>query len=960
MQGIASIYRFGQFRLEPSERRLSRGGDPVALTAKAFDVLLTLVRNSGQLVTKQTLLDTVWPDVVVDESNLTFTISILRKALGETRSGPRYIETVPKQGYRFVARLEPEIPESSKLADFPSVVERDHHMDALLGAFSRAHAGEPSVRFISGEAGLGKTTLVRAFKSRVHQLGRTVFACGTCIDHQSQSEPYFPIFDALGKMARSESRELFLGCLRIHAPTWTARMPALRGETQPVSSGQGQDRMLRELEDALIELTRSITVIMVLEDLQWCDYSTVDAIARVARIVPPARLLLIGTWRPSEARARAHPIEALIDELCFRSPECLISVPPLTEEGVADLLSRRLDAEVARDLTSLLYRRTEGHPLFIDALLHAWLESGKLRPRDPGWHVDLAMLSADLPNTLRDFVLRQHASLPRNQRELLEAASIARPQIWLRAMAAALERPVDEVEESITALVRSGLMLRRAGVFDYPNGDLGEAFEFTHALYPEVIASAVPPSRCVRLHQNVGRFLERAFAPRSDTIAGSLAAHFRAARDPQRAIRYLIAAGERACQDGAPREAVSYLDEAIGLLAQLSDPSELEQTELRIQSLRGPMLVATEGFASCAAEVSLRRALDLAGRCGTSRERPAAFGLAAVLEVRGEYRKSQTLLEQYMPTQGCDSSYAAEWHHLLACSTFHQGQFAVALDHALRGLSVAPTANDSALLRDFGEHPRAECHTWAALALWFLGCPDQSLEHAALAATIIGTPRHGYAMANGSAQLAMIHQLRREVDRSLARAQAAVESGKRQGMPYRVAIGKAVAGWARAQSGDGRDGIRQIREAIEMCDQIGASLDRPYFLALLADALIQFEAPQEAQAALTEALNQVRHSRSFFYEAELLRLQAVASTLQSKDREANNQFSRALGIALAQGARSLEMRILASMLRHAPSDQEVRIRLRNVLDSFSEGRDLPELRSIAMLCGDAAAKTVVT
>jgi tetratricopeptide (TPR) repeat protein len=210
-------------------------------------------------------------------------------------------------------------------------------------------------------------------------------------------------------------------------------------------------------------------------------------------------------------------------------------------------------------------------------------------------------------------------------------------------------------------------------------------------------------------------------------------------------------------------------------------------------------------------------------------------------------------------------------------------------------------------------------------------------------------------MANGSAQLAMVHQLRREVPESLARAQSAVDSGKRHGMPYRVAIGKAVAGWARAQSGAAQEGISQIRDAIEMCDQIGANLDRPYFLALLADALIQFEEPAEAQRAVVQALEQVHRSRSFFYEAELLRLQAIACASRNNHPEANELCSQALQTATAQGARALELRALVSMVRLHPSAPELRVSLQNLLASFSEGLHLPDLRSAVSLCGNAAA-----
>jgi hypothetical protein len=177
--------------------------------------------------------------------------------------------------------------------------------------------------------------------------------------------------------------------------------------------------------------------------------------------------------------------------------------------------------------------------------------------------------------------------------------------------------------------------------------------------------------------------------------------------------------------------------------------SEQEDTELAVQSLRGPVLIATDGFASREAEAALRRSLELAGRRDPDLQLPAAFGLAAMLEIRGEYRESHAVLERHLPAQECDGRYAAEWHHLLACSTFHQGQFAAALHHAQTGLTLSVDGYSSDLLRDYGEHPRIECHAWAALALWFLGYPDQALAHARKAAALVEAPQHSPAPARG-------------------------------------------------------------------------------------------------------------------------------------------------------------------------------------------------------------------
>src|SRR5215208_1100074 len=97
------LYEFGPFLLDPAERVLMREGQPVPLTPKAFDLLVVLVENGGHLLGKKDLMEAVWPDSFVEEGNLTFTVSSLRKALGEDRKEPQYIETVPRSGYRFVA-----------------------------------------------------------------------------------------------------------------------------------------------------------------------------------------------------------------------------------------------------------------------------------------------------------------------------------------------------------------------------------------------------------------------------------------------------------------------------------------------------------------------------------------------------------------------------------------------------------------------------------------------------------------------------------------------------------------------------------------------------------------------------------------------------------------------------------------------------------------------------------------
>src|SRR5436189_2787147 len=121
----APVYEFGNFRLEVGERRLLRDGHPVPLTTKVFETLTVLIARSGRLLTKDELMQHVWPDTVVEENNLNHNISVLRHALGEQPGGPRFIETVPRVGYRFVASVtQLGAPSSPSLPDVPAASAR--------------------------------------------------------------------------------------------------------------------------------------------------------------------------------------------------------------------------------------------------------------------------------------------------------------------------------------------------------------------------------------------------------------------------------------------------------------------------------------------------------------------------------------------------------------------------------------------------------------------------------------------------------------------------------------------------------------------------------------------------------------------------------------------------------------------------------------------------------------------
>jgi predicted ATPase len=203
------------------------------------------------------------------------------------------------------------------------------------------------VVFLTGEAGIGKTTLVDAFVAQVAATEEIWLGQGQCIEQYGAGEAYLPVLEALGRLCRAPGGEHLLTLLRAHAPTWLVQMPwvlspvdreALRHELL----GATQARMLREMAAWIEAVTIETPLVLVLEDVHWSDYATLDLVAWVARRQEPARLLLVGTYRPVEVLTREHPLRGVQQALQLHGHCAELPLACLSEAAVAAYLTRRV------------------------------------------------------------------------------------------------------------------------------------------------------------------------------------------------------------------------------------------------------------------------------------------------------------------------------------------------------------------------------------------------------------------------------------------------------------------------------------------------------------------------------------------------------------------------------------------------------------------------------------------
>jgi hypothetical protein len=176
------------------------------------------------------------------------------------------------------------------------------------------------VRFVTAEAGMGKTTLVDAFTAQLAENEPLWIGRGQCVEQYGAGEAYLPLLEALSQLCRGPAAERVIAHLRQNAPSCLVQLPGIVGANewaalQPQVQGVTQSRMLRELAEGLEAMTRVQALVLVLEDLHWSDASTVEALAMLARRREAAPLLVIGTYRPVELIVRAHPLKAVKQEL---------------------------------------------------------------------------------------------------------------------------------------------------------------------------------------------------------------------------------------------------------------------------------------------------------------------------------------------------------------------------------------------------------------------------------------------------------------------------------------------------------------------------------------------------------------------------------------------------------------------------------------------------------------------
>ena len=993
MQSIKEI-TIGQYRLDLTNECLWHGTRVISLRPKAFAVLKLLIENPGQLVSKQKVLDAVWPGTFVGDAVLKDNIRQLREALGDDAGSPVYIETAHRRGYRFIGKIcEPvpggNPPEAVRVSGHVSkdpratsateigVLGRETELNKMGRWLERALAGNRQVVFVTGEAGIGKTTLVQAFLEEADKLPGIRIARGQCLEHYGAGEAYLPLLDGFSRLCRLPGGDRVLSLLRNQAPTWLAQMSSLvpeseRGSLQSHTMGATRERMLREMAEAIETLSSETPLLLVLEDLHWSDYSTLDLISYLARRRDPARLMVIGTYRPVDVIVADHPLKGVKRELQAHGLCRDLALESLSEETVAEYLSARFPGhQFPARLRRAVYQRTEGTPLFLVNLVEYLADQKAIVEERGAWklRVGLSEVERGVPSNLRELIEKQIERLSPDERAVLEAASIAGMDCSSVAIAAGLDAQVEWVEKHCEELARRHRFLSPAWLVELPDGTVTPRHRFIHVLYRDVPYRSMAPMQRSQIHHRIAERGIAIYGDRAHEIAAELAMHFEQSRDWPRALEYLLQAAENAAARSAHHEALDLANRGLEALKFLPDAAQHAKQEMKLRVILGGALMAIKGFASAEVENVNAASRELFWRHGPS---PELFYMLwsqnFYQQFSGKMHSALEISYQLMQLaeELTEGALIMEAHQSIGALLVLLGRPFEALEHLEKGsaLYAAHHHHRYSVFGNFDSKVMFEC--FAGLALLDLGYPDQSAERLATALALARELGHPQTLVTALHVVAQRHQLQGEASLVYGPAKEALELADEYGFAVWRAYGLIELGWAQAELGKPKDGVEKMRRGLAEYEATGARLRSPYFWGMLADQLGKAGRVEEGLALVTDAITLAQDTGEgygasdlfvikgelFLKSSDLLKADCPHKDLSgiSIRSQARACFEEALGIAERQGARWRQLR---AALRMARLDMECgesgRTHLPEIYSSFTEGHETAELKQAKAL-----------
>lgn len=781
------------------------------------------------------------------------------------------------------------------------LVGRKAEWAQLQAAWRLAAAGQARLVLISGEAGIGKTRLAEELLQWASLQG---VACARTRAYAAEGRlAYGPLAEWL----RSPSLAAGRAALPAAWLTEVARLlPELVTERPdlappaPLTDFSQRQRFFQTL--ARVVLSASQPLVLVFDDLQWCDSETLEWLHFLLRFDPAARLLVIGTVR-AEDTLPSHPVNQFRLAMLAAGTLTALSLRPLNVEETHRLagltLGRPLDGQAAQRL----YADTEGNPLFVVETVRANLGP----PAPPGEGMPQGQAGAGLPPRVHGVIVARLSQLSTSAAELAGLAATIGRAFRLEVLAQAAGVHEDDLARGLEELWQRRIIREQAaGLYDFSHDKLREV------AYLEVS----PPMRRL-LHRRVAQALEAVHRADHSPVSGQIAAHYEQAGLAAQAIPFYHQAALSAQHVFANDEAIRQLHRALGLLRDLPQTELRASTELQLQQALAAALVAGRGYDTREVLDVLQRTVALGEQLGQPPSAPTLRALAIASIGRGHIVQAHRYGNQLraLAERNQDPVLLVEADYVHGVTSFWQGRFLAARSLLASAIARYQPRLAQDHLSLYSQDPRSICLSRQAFNLWCLGelvAAQTTCQEALTRAHELGHPLTlGYACF----WAALLHLQRRHVSAASEAAQAVIDLDRRLGVPYWVPFATVLRGAALVRAGKSVAGWDDMESGLNLLRAAERELLQPYLLALQAELRSQQGEPETGLRLVTTALEQAERKSEHWCIADLRRIEGECLWRIGDRRRAEEALVAGLHLARSQEARSFQLRAALSLAR---------------------------------------------
>jgi class 3 adenylate cyclase/tetratricopeptide (TPR) repeat protein len=851
----------------------------------------------------------------------------------------------PAQAWRVTgAKTMPNRFKALHHAGQSAFVGRVREWRVIMDAWQLARRGNGRVVAVSGEAGIGKSRLIRHVRDSLREVALTVeYFCSP----YHATTAFYPVIDRIARanFRPDDTVEQRIDALRamlaaagpeheVYLP-WLATLMSLpdNGATQSGTPQQRKQKILEALFWWVAGCARKNPLVLVVEDAHWSDPTSIELQEIFVERVATIPVLMIVSVRPPFDSAWMHHrnvIRLRLDRLDDGEAGAIVA-------GIAR------PTQLPQAMVDRILEKTDGIPLFIEEVTKMVL--GAADPGDGRASAD-ALAANELPATLKDSLSARLDQLGPDK-HVAQCAAVVGREFRYDVLSAVSSLPPDTLESSLARLIDAGLVLAKG---TEPHA----RYLFKHAMMRDAAYDGLLRRDRRRLHAAVASALERLSPAQARQEPELLAYHYTEADLVPQALKYWGIAALRAIQRSANLEAIVHTTKAFELLATLPDTRERRVHELGLRFLSGGALWAAKGFASLEVERTFLRAQELAAEVGEPAQAVVALrGLFGCYYARGELTRAQAQGEAVKAVAQRNGSRGdlTVGHMEVGSILFWRGELEAARAELETALSLYDPAEQRAKLLSTQIDPGANARYHLSWTLWTLGLPDQALASADRAVAAGREIAQPLTLAMALFWRAVVKLCRGDI------AAAAADTAELRAVTtefhirYLGATTTVLEGALLIEQDQLQAGVRRIEQAFAEFEHQNAGLGRPWMMALVAGGYLRAGMMAEGLGAIEQGFAAVGLHGEAHWEAELHRLKAELLFVRpaSVPCEAQACVRAALSVARGQGARSLELRAISSLSRMA-AGAETRAMLADLLGRFTEGfatRDLMDATRLA-------------